>query len=96
MGNFISGQTQANTRNSILLHLTITKNGKTGKISIDKVEYDPLYTYTYPKMKNYKVIDLRRRVTDYEAGVDNLIGKSDYDYLKPELDYVDNLLNPEG
>ena len=47
-------------------------------------------------MKNYKVIDLRRRVTDYEAGVDNLIGKSDYDYLKPELDYVDNLLNPEG
>ena len=95
MGNFISGQTQANTRNSIILHLTITKNGKTGKLSIDNVEYDPLYTYTYPKMKNYKVIDLRRRVTDFEAGVDNLIGKSDYDYLKPELDHVDEILNQE-
>ena len=95
MGNFISGQTQANTRSSIILHLTITKSGKTGKISIDNVEYDPLYTYTYPKFKNYRVIDLRRHVMDYEEGVDNLIGKSDYDYLKPELDHVDEILNQE-
>ena len=95
LGNFVSGQKKANTRNSIILSLKITKNGQTGKMSIDETDYTPIYTYTYPNLKNYRIIDLRERVTNYENGTDDLIKSSDYKTLKSELEHVDKIMNEE-
>ena len=95
LGNFVSGQKKANTRNSIILSLKITKNGQTGKMSIDEADYTPIYTYTYPNLKNYRIIDLRERVTNYENGTDDLIKSTDYKTLKSELEHVDKIMNEE-
>ena len=51
LGNFICDQNSENTRNSIILNLDITKNPD-GKISIDKVDYVPIYMY---KNSNFSI-----------------------------------------
>ena len=46
LGNFMSGQTKANTRNSIILTLDVIKSGVTGKLSFENINYIPIYTFT--------------------------------------------------
>ena len=55
LGNFICDQRLENTRNSIILNLTITKH-LDGKISIDKADYVPIYMYkdTTKKIKRIR------------------------------------------
>lgn len=93
MGNFMSGQTQANTKTSIILNLKLTKHGNTGKLSIDKLSYTPIYTYTYPKYKNYKIINLKQAVFDYENDAPNRISYENYLNFKSELEKVNSMLN---
>lgn len=88
LGNFMSGQTKANTRNSIILMLDIIKSGKTNRISFENVNYIPIYTYTYPNFKNYKVLDMRKAIQNYEEGTNSLITRSTYDLLNKELEHV--------
>ena len=91
LGNFVSGQDKANTRNSIILGFDIVKSGKDGKISIENVEYVPIYTYTSPKYKNYKVIDIRKTIAEYEEGTDISIGANNYKILMNELEHVNSI-----
>ncbi len=43
LGNFVSGQTAEHTKSTIILDINIRKSGETGKISIDSVDYIPVY-----------------------------------------------------
>lgn len=91
LGNFISGQVKENTKNSIILDLSLTKHTE-GYISIDKVEYTPIYCFSNSsKPKNYKVLDIRKSISEYEAGNKN-ISNSTYNTLKKELIKIDNLM----
>ena len=91
MGNFMSGQNQANTRNSIILNLNLTKHGDNGKVSIDEISYTPIYMYTYPTYKNYKILDLRKTIEQYNNG-ENPLKNNSSAILKSELKSVDDLL----
>ena len=66
LGNFICDQNAENTRNSIILNLTITKHADE-KISIDKVEYTPIYMYKNPNLsiRKMKVLDIEKTISDY-------------------------------
>ena len=44
-GNFISNQTTAHTQDNAILNIKVTKNGTTGKMSIDSVDYVPVYVW---------------------------------------------------
>lgn len=88
LGNFMSGQTKENTRNSIILTLDIVKNGETGKLSFENVNYIPIYTFTSPNFKNYKVLDIRKAISDYEEGIDTSISEGYYRLLTKELEHV--------
>lgn len=91
LGNFVSGQVKENTKNSIILDLSITKH-KEGNISIDKVEYTPIYCFSNSsKPKNYKILDIRKSIEEYEAGKGN-ITKATYNTLKKELEKIDELM----
>lgn len=93
LGNFISAQKQENTRNTILLDLQITKNPE-GKISIDKVEYTPLYVYDKGagKPQRYKILDIRQTIANYENGTDTSIGATTYKTLKTELTKIESIM----
>ena len=87
LGNFMSGQVKENTRNSIILNLQITKNGETGKISIDNINYIPIYMYkaTTGSVQRYRILDIEKSIKDYESGKNTSIGQAAYNTIKKEL-----------
>lgn len=92
LGNFMSGQDKQNTRNSIILNMDIVKEGNTKKLRFDNISYTPIYTYTSPKYKNYKVLDLKKAIAEYENGNPTKYTKAQYDLFRNELESVNNRL----
>ena len=94
LGNFMSGQTYPNTRNSVILNMNFTKNGETGKTTIDSVSYVPIYMYKSSSVstQRYKVIDIEKTLTNYDNGTDTSIGKSMYSTLQTELSKIKNTM----
>lgn len=90
LGNFMSGQTKPNTRNSIILNMNFTKHGDTGKTTIDSVSYVPIYMYksSSTTTHKYQILDLEKTIANYEDGTDTSIGKSNYSLLKTELSKI--------
>ena len=95
-GNFICDQNAENTRNSIILNLTITKHSD-GKITIDKANYVPIYMYKGApgKLRRMKVLDIEKSITDYENGTDTSISQSTYNDLKKQLEKIKTIVGPE-
>ena len=97
LGNFMSGQNKSYTRQSVILQLQLTKNGETGEISIDKVEYVPIYMYNYTSSlgaHSFKILDIEAEIEKYEAG-DTSIGSSLYSTLTTELSQIKEILGDE-
>ncbi|MBQ7410801.1 MAG: CapA family protein [Clostridia bacterium] len=94
LGNFMSGQTKENTRTSIILTLKLTKHGDTGKFTIDEVLYTPIYTYTSPNYKNYKVLDIQKAIYNYENNLETPINQTYYTLFKKELEKVNSIYIP--
>jgi len=94
LGNFMSGQTYPNTRNSVILNMNFTKHGETGKTTIDSVSYVPIYMYksSSGSIQRYKVIDIEKILTNYDNGIDTSIGKSMYSTLQTELSKIKNTM----
>lgn len=94
LGNFMSGQTQTNTRNSIILNMTFTKSGETENTTIDTVSYIPIYMYksSSGSVQRYKVLDIEKTIENYESGINTSIGKSVYSTLQTELSKIKNTL----
>ena len=96
-GNFISDQNAENTRNSIILNLTITKHTD-GQITIDKTDYVPIYMYknTALQTKKMKLLDINRTIANYEAGTDTSIGEATYNDLKVQLEKIKKIVGKDA
>ena len=94
LGNFMSGQTKANTKNSIILNMSFTKSGETGKTTIDSVSYVPIYMYKSPSgnTQKYKVLDIEKTLSNYDNGKDTTIGRTMYATLQTELSKIKNIM----
>lgn len=94
LGNFISGQTFKNTKTTAILDMKIRKSGKTGKISIDSVDYVPIYCHDSEKIgkDRYKLFDIREAINNYENGNKDNISESLYKTLKTELNNAESVL----
>jgi poly-gamma-glutamate synthesis protein (capsule biosynthesis protein) len=97
LGNFMADQSYKYTRDSAILNLKITKNAKTGKISIDSAEYTPTYIYNSKtgSTQKFKILDIKSTIASYQAGVDTSITKTTYNTLVTELENIQNLLGDE-
>lgn len=94
LGNFMSGQTKENTKNSIILNIDIIKNGETGKVTIDTIDYIPIYMYKASSgtVQRYKVLDIRKSISNYDSGIDKSIGQATYTTLKKELSKIETTM----
>lgn len=93
LGNFMSGQVKENTKNSIILDLKITKKAQDGKISIDSVNYTPIYMYkSTAKTKAYKILDIESSISKYDTEKDTSIGQKTYNTLQTELTKIKNTI----
>ena len=100
LGNFMSGQDHANSRQSVILDLKVTKKGDTGKLHIDYVTYTPIFMLNYWNGGNlrtphkFKILDIEAEIAKYEAG-DHSISANLYNTLKSELKDVYTIVGPE-
>lgn len=93
LGNFISGQVKEYTRDTAILNITITKNGETGKITIDNTSYTPLYMYKgTTSTKAYKLLDINSCISAYDAGAQGAVSSSLYKILTSELAKIKKIL----
>ena len=94
LGNFISGQTKTNTKNSIILNMSFTKSGETGRTTIDSASYVPIYMYKAPSgsTKRYKVLDIEKTLENFDNGTNTSIGSSTYSTLQTELSKIKNII----
>lgn len=97
LGNFISGQNKLPRQSSAILDLAITKNGETGKISIDEVSYTPIYMYRAPagKLQRYKVLDIESNIQKFDDGIDTSLGKTTYNTMQQVLADITKILGDE-
>ena len=86
LGNFVSGQVKAGTRQSIILNINLTKKGSNGFISIDSVDYTPIYTF---KGNHYKILDMQKTIDNFNNG-DGTYGSGTISTLKSEIEQVRN------
>ena len=93
-GNFVSGQVKEHTNSTAILDMNVTKNGETGKILIDSVDYTPVYCYDRKtsNINRYELIDIRSAITEYESGDRSKINASLYNTLKAELANIEKVL----
>ena len=96
LGNFTADQRDEITRDSAILNLNITKNVD-GKISINKVDYVPIYMYknTSAKTHKFKILDIEKSIAKYEAGDNSYINSTLYNNLKTQLNKIKNILGDE-
>lgn len=94
LGNFMSGQTYPNTRSSVILNMSFTKSGETGKTTINSVSYVPIYMYKSASgsARRYKVLDIEKNIINYQNGTDTSIGQSGYSTLQSELTKIKNTM----
>ena len=96
LGNFTADQRDEITRDSAILNLTITKNSDS-KISIDKVNYVPIYMYknTNVSTHKFKILDIEKTIKDYEEGKNTSINSTVYNNLKKQLEKIKSILGDE-
>lgn len=94
LGNFMSGQVAENTMNSIILQLQVTKHGNNNKISIDSVNYIPIYMYDKGsgKTERYKILDIDKTIEGYKKG-ENGISDTIYKKVTTAKEKIDAILN---
>ena len=97
LGNFLADQGYKYTRDSAILNLEITKSGETGKISIDKATYTPIYIYKNrsKSKQKFRLLDIEKTIEAYDAKYDTSIGKTMYNTLKTELKSIKNIIGKE-
>ena len=94
LGNFISGQVKELTKDTAILNLTITKHGDSGKITIDKADYTPLYMYKgTSKTHAFKLMDINKSIAAYESYSPNAVSKDIYNTLVKELEKIKKILD---
>ena len=96
MGNFFSAQTANYTRDTLILNVEVRKDGKTGKITIDKATYTPVYVYDNGQnaKDRYELLDVEQIIKDYEAG-STKYSESMYNLMKSELKKIEEIVGPE-
>lgn len=96
LGNFTADQRDEITRDSAILNLTITKDSD-GKISIDKVDYVPIYMYknTNTSTHKFKILDIEKTIKEYEDGKNTSITSNVYTNLQTQLEKIKSILGPE-
>lgn len=88
LGNFVSGQVKANTRQSVVLNINLTKSGKDNSININSVDYIPIYTF---KGSHYRLLDIQNVLNNYNNG-DRTYGSGTINTLQTELEQIKSRL----
>ncbi len=92
LGNFYSSMDRDETKPSAILNLTFNLDGESGKTSIQKIEYVPLYIANMGSdaETQYKVLDIEKEIDRYIGGAEERVPSEVYGELKKALEVLHN------
>ena len=89
LGDFMGDAVANGTHYSILLNLTVTKDGKTGETSITGYDYTPLYQH-YDEEGNLQILRIREAMAAYENGHISRVSEDIYKIMKSALSNIES------
>ena len=92
LGDFMGDADAIGTYYSVLLNLTITKDGRTGETSITGFDYTPLYQQ-YDENGNLRILRIREAIAAYENGHINRVSEEVYNSMKSALSSIESRVN---
>lgn len=90
LGNFVCDGLSESGRTSVILNLKITKHVD-GRLSFTSADSIPIYLdkNTSSKTRQLKLLDMKKVIYNYEAGIDSSIGEKNYQKLKARLEEIE-------
>ena len=81
----------------MILEVKIKKDAETGKVSLNKVTYTPVYLLDNGKNaeNRYELYDIKDVIQKYENGEDDVVTKELYEKLKQALKEIEKLVGKE-
>lgn len=92
LGDFMGDAEGIGTHYSILLNLTVTKDGRTGKTSITGYDYTPIYAH-YDESGVLRLLRIRETMAAYENDYIGKVSDDVYSVMKSALTNIEKRVN---
>lgn len=94
VGNYISYLGYEISNLEMILDIQIRKDGETGKVTLDKVTYKPIYVLDNGKKaeNRFELVEIKKIARDYIYGESQIITKKQYDKMMDGLEKIENII----
>ena len=94
IGTYISTLSSEEARTELVLNIELRKSGKDGTVSLNKVDYTPIYMLDngIDAEDRFELIDMKSTATAYADGTIDNISRETYDKLIAALDRLNEIL----
>lgn len=94
LGNYICADNNETSKVELVLNIKLCKNGETGKVTLNKVNYTPIYMLDNgEKAKNrFELIDMKGTAKKYASGEKVEINKQTYNQLVNGLNLLQKVI----
>lgn len=94
IGTYISTLSAEEARTELVLNIELRKSGKDGKVTLNKVDYTPIYMLDNGEntANRFELIDMKSTATSYAGGNTNIITRETYEKLIKGLERLNKVL----
>ena len=98
IGTYISTLSSEEARTELVLNIELRKSGIDGKVTLNKVNYTPIYMLDNGTnaQDRFELIDMKGTVTSYSLGSTNLVSRETYDKLVSALNKLNDLFGGDA
>ena len=98
IGTYISTLSSEDARTELVLNIELRKSGIDGKVTLNKVNYTPIYMLDNgaDAQNRFELIDMKGTVTSYSLGSTNLVSRETYDKLVSALNRLNGLFGGDA
>ncbi len=97
IGTYISTLSSEEAKTELVLNIELRKNGKDGKVTLNKVDYTPIYMLDngVNAENRFELIDMKSTATSYAGGNHEIVTRQTYDSLVRALDRLNGILSQD-
>ena len=95
IGTYISTLSSEEAKTELVLNIELRKNGENGKVTLNKVDYTPIYMLDngVSEQNRFELIDMKSTATSYAGGNTEIVRRQTYDKLVKALDRLNKILS---
>ena len=94
VGNYISHLGYEVSNLELILDIQIRKDEGTGKVTLDKVTYKPIYVLDNGRKaeNRFELVEIKKIAREYVYGESQIITKKQYDKMMDGLEKIENII----